>query len=365
MPLRLSLSPDELNCFQHDYAAARAKLKILAEQQPWTDHTETFPLATTKHNESAELATELFWVGPATAENIVVLISATHGIEGYAGAAIQADFLIRQQRQNLLPDNTAVIIIFALNPYGFSCSRRCDENGIDLNRNFIDFSASLPINKNYRLLQNIIFTHDAAQRSQQFNQLRQQWGQSAFEVAISGGQYHDPSGPFYGGTKASHGRQVIEHIIERYQLKQKHLAVIDIHTGLGAYAHGEVINDHPLNSRGYATARQWYGASVTAPAAGDSCSVLKQGLLDYAWHPLMQKRGCFVTLEFGTYSTDNLFAVVIDNHLSWRSAKREAIEKSTEAMKAHFSPSDINWQELVLVKARQTIQQAFDGLNYV
>src|SRR5690606_39367139 len=42
-----------------------------------------------------------------------------------------------------LPEDTAVLLIHAINPYGFSHIRRVNEDNIDLNRNFRDFETEI------------------------------------------------------------------------------------------------------------------------------------------------------------------------------------------------------------------------------
>ncbi|MCW8955737.1 MAG: M14 family metallopeptidase [Gammaproteobacteria bacterium] len=363
MILPVALSINALEVFPLDYISAKDRLRTLSQACPQVEDTLEFTLDGISGDDNQRLSTEMIWLGSRSAEKVLVLISATHGVEGYVGAAVQTDLMLRIEQGYQLPKNTAVLMVFALNPYGFAHNRRCDEMGIDLNRNFIDFDQPLPVNEGYLQLQQALYCSNAEQRQQMLENYRHQWGQTAYEIALSGGQYIDPQGPFYGGLKAAHGRNVIEQIIESYQLAQRHLAVIDIHSGLGLYAHGELINDHPLDSSGYHLARKWYGASVTSPAAGDSSSVKKLGLLDYRWHSLMERRGCFVTLEFGSYSTEALFNVILQDHRCWKSGGQQAISRSAEAMREHFCPQDVYWRELVLVKSRQVIQQAVDGLN--
>ena len=99
--------------------------------------------------------------------------------------------------------------------------------------------------------------------------------------------------------------------MSRYRLAKRRLAVIDVHTGLGPYGYGEVICDHPPGGAGARTAQRWYGPACTLPAEGTSSSVPKLGLLDYAWHAIMDDHSGFVTLEFGTLGTDNLFDVLL------------------------------------------------------
>jgi hypothetical protein len=364
MTIPVTLSTRDLAVFPADYSHARKGLRLLAKRSSLLRDTLAFPVEDAAGEDDEPLSTEIIWLGPRSAQNLVVLISATHGVEGFVGAAVQSDLMLRLEQNYRLPGNTAVLIIFALNAYGFSRCRRCDEAGIDLNRNFIDFDSPPPANDGYERLQEAIYCEDGAQRHRLFEAFRQQWGQTAYEIAISGGQYTDPYGPFYGGRAPAHGRKVVEQLIAHYQLDRFRLAVVDIHSGLGPYAHGELINDHPIGSNGFRVANQWYGASAASPAAGDSSSVSKLGLLDYRWHELMAQHGCYVTLEFGSYRTQDLFDVVLQDHRSWKSGNSRAISASAAAMKAHFCPADVYWRELVLVKSRQVIQQAIEGLNH-
>ncbi len=362
MTIPVTLSARDLSVFPVDYNHARDAFRLLAQRSPQTRDALAFPVDSATGADGEALTTETVWLGPRSAQDVVVLISATHGVEGFVGAAVQNDLMLRLEQRYRLPDDTAVLIIFALNPYGFSRCRRCDESGIDLNRNYVDFDAPLPANDGYDQLQEAIYCNDSARRHAMFEAFRQQYGQTAYEIAISGGQYTDPHGPFYGGRAPAHGRKVTERIIEHYQLACARLAVIDIHSGLGPYAYGEIINDHPLDSTGFCVANRWYGASAASPATGDSSSVSKLGLLDYRWHQLMAQHGCYVTLEFGSYRTQDLFDVVLQDHRAWKSGDPAAISSSAAAMKAHFCPDDAYWRELALVKARQVIQQAVDGL---
>ncbi len=340
-------------CFPETYETCRCRFLEAAGKTAPPTRVFSCPL-------NDRLATETLWIGPDSARNVLVLISGTHGVEGRVGAAIQLDLL---NRLPSLPENTALLLIFALNPHGFEHNRRCDGDGIDLNRNFIDFSRPLPANPGYEEIAEAVYLPEA-ERAESFARFRAKHGERAFEIAVSGGQYSDPSGPFFGGSAPGHGNRAAEQIIAHYSLPGRRLAVVDIHSGLGPYGHGELICDHEPGTAGFRQAMQWYGAAVTAPAEGTSSSVRKEGLLDYRWHRLMKTEGCFVTLEFGTYSIDRLFNTVLNDHAAWKNGDSDATQKSAAAMREHFCPEDANWRELILIKGRQVIQQAFNGLNH-
>lgn len=364
MSYHLPLAAIDTAVFPDHYAAAR---------QRWLEHTVKLPCHTQRRSyrcagsgpEGEELFTDAVWIGSENASRVLVLIGGTHGIEGFAGSAIQIDQLgLIAAGHVVIPDNTAVLMIHALTPWGYAWQRRCDADGVDLNRNAIDFSRPLPENKDYDLLKDVFYLENAAQRKIALAEFEQQHGRIALEKAVSAGQYSDPSGPFYGGKAPAHGWLVCEDLMRQYTLQERDLAVIDLHTGLGSYGYGEVICDHQPNSIGARTAGHWYGDSVALPLLGTSSSVPKTGLLDYAWHAIMNKRSCYITLEFGTFSTDQLFEILLRDHQLWAQSDNEPARlEHSKIMRRHFCPNDQAWQEMVLFRARQVIAQGLQGVS--
>lgn len=340
----------------------------------WEMHLRSCALATAVNEyavtgrspEGTRLATHTAWLGTPTASRALVLIGGTHGIEGYAGTAVMCDLLARLPRR--LPNELAILCIHALNPWGYAWHRRCDAEGIDLNRNFIDFDLPLPDNPGYRELRSALFDDDPLRRQQALDEYRRSHGQAAYEIAVSGGQYTDPLGPFYGGTHPAQGRHTVEAVMAKHRLAERRLAVIDVHTGLGPYGYGEIICDHLPDSAGARTAHAWYGDECTLPALGTSSSVSKFGLLDYAWHSIMGANSCFITLEYGTLATANLFDVLLQDHRFRARHGSEPIMHPAyltliATLRAHFCPDDPQWRRKVLLRARQVIDWALQGLQ--
>ena len=134
--------------FSATYPEAREKFREAAKAAGGTMDCYTHP----ERGPGAEdLTTDTAWFGARSAQSVLVMISATHGVEGFCGSGAQVDWLRRGEAANL-PANTAVLMIHAINPYGFAWLRRVTHENIDLNRNWVDFSGPLPANPGYDIL---------------------------------------------------------------------------------------------------------------------------------------------------------------------------------------------------------------------
>ena len=347
--------PVDIRLFADDYAGARERFHAACESLPGLT-LRSIPCPASGPDGQA-LHTDVAWLGDPAAGNVLLVISGTHGVEGFAGSAVQSAFL---QAPPPLPENTAILMVHLLNPWGAAWLRRCDHEGIDLNRNLVDFTAPLPQNGGYAELRDALLAGPEECRVA-LAAYAQKHGQSALEFAVSGGQYGDPAGPFYGGPQPSHARRLLERLIAQHRLAGRRLAVIDVHTGLGPFGHGELICDHEPDSAGTAAARRWYGDGVALPLAGTSFSVPKLGLIDFAFHPLMRVDGCFITLEFGSYATQELLAVIVGDHRRWMAGNRSV--SGGAPMRRHFCPDDRSWREMVLWRGQQVLRQALAGLG--
>ncbi|TAN67149.1 MAG: DUF2817 domain-containing protein [Methylobacter sp.] len=360
----LPLAAIDTAVFPGSYAAARQRWLVQLNKLSYPAQCLPYPCPGTGPD-GEQLITDTAWIGPEDASRVLVLLGGTHGIEGFTGSAVQIDLLgLIAEAHVIIPVDTAVLMIHALTPWGYAWRRRCDADGVDLNRNIVDFSKPLPENKDYELLKNTLYLPNAAQRKIALAEFEQRHGRVALEKAVSAGQYNDPSGSFYGGKAPTHGRLVCEDLMRRYALQQRDLAVVDLHTGLGSYGYGELICDHQPDSAGTRAAQNLYGESVTLPFLGTSSSVPKTGLLDYAWHAIMNERSCYITLEFGTFSTDQLFEILLRDHQLWaQTDNQQARREHSKVMYRHFCPDDRAWREMVLFRARQVIAQGLQGVS--
>ena len=224
----------DLGVFSSSYAEARDKFLAAAnaagaEVQHWP-HPLIGP-------SGEALACDSAWLGPRSATRVLVVISATHGVEGFAGSGPQTALLQRFSAQALPPD-TALLLMHAVNPHGFAWQRRVTEENVDLNRNWIDFSAPLPPNLGYAELHSAycpptLEDGALAAAEARISAYRQAHGEHAERVARSTGQYTHAHGIFFGGTGPTWARRTSEAILAQYLPQARTVAIVDLHTGLG------------------------------------------------------------------------------------------------------------------------------------
>ena len=109
----------DLTCFSESYTEAREKFVESARAR---SDTETTSLLVHVDAQGVEYTIDVAVVRGRRA-GIVVVTSGVHGVEGYAGSAIQTQ-LLRQLKET--PDNPTVVLIHAVNPFGMAHFRRCE-----------------------------------------------------------------------------------------------------------------------------------------------------------------------------------------------------------------------------------------------
>src|SRR4029434_6911072 len=134
--------------FSQSYAEARDRFLAAAPARELA--VESHVLEGHAGVDGETLAMDVALAGDPSAPGLLILWSATPGIEGYCGSGCQVAYLHDDAFARMIGETrTAVLFVHALNPYGFSHGRRVNEDNADLNRNFRDFSVPPPPNAAY------------------------------------------------------------------------------------------------------------------------------------------------------------------------------------------------------------------------
>ena len=290
--------------FSESYSEARtrfveAALRTGAPIESFENPSGTGPTGET-------LTTDVALFGPADATKLLVLVSGTHGVEGFAGSGAQIT-MMESLRFSALPARTAVLLIHAVNPYGFAWLRRVNEDNVDLNRNSIDFDALPASQVDFDALATSLVPNDWADLAPAEGVIRafiEERGFRRYQEVVAGGQYTHPTGLFYGGAGPVWSTRTFRDVVRRYGEGKQRIAVIDFHTGLGPCGYGEPIYTGHSDEEAQ-RARDWYGPDVTAIYAGNSSSVIVQGPMINAVPSLFDDAATkpevtTLALEFGT-----------------------------------------------------------------
>lgn len=354
----------DLGVFSGSYAEAREK--FLAGAAACGARVRHWPHEL-KGPAGEALATDAAWLGPEDAERALVIVSATHGVEGFAGSGPQVDFL---RAPPALPPRTGVLLVHAVNPHGFAWQRRVTEENVDLNRNWVDFSRPLPQNPGYAELHEhfcppSLDPKRLAAAEAAIQAFRDRHGKEAERVARSSGQYTHPNGIFYGGSGPTWARRTSEQITAAHLARAKTVAIVDMHTGLGPFGYGEPICSHAPGGERARRARKWWGESVTEPLLGTSSSQAKYGMSEVGYErELAHADIAFVALEFGTYPQSRGQPALRADHWLWQHGDPRGPEAKPirDELRDHFYPPFDDWKEMVLHRSRQVYRQALAGL---
>ena len=175
--------------------------------------------------------------------NLIVLTTGVHGIEGYIGS-VMLDVFWNEVYPGLNKDNTGVLVVANVNPYGMKYHRRYNENNVDLNRNFIlDWNTfDMSVNKDYpkvdtflgpqKEMGNILW-HEAGFYGSLVKEVIQD-GADVISNALLGGQYEYAEGVYYGGAGDEVSTTYLKNVFKQtLESEYDNIVHIDIHSGYG------------------------------------------------------------------------------------------------------------------------------------
>jgi hypothetical protein len=352
--------------FAKDYQEARGK--FLSAAGTTFAKIENY-LNPVDQKQAKELYTDVALIGSPDADKFIVLISATHGVEGFAGSAIQVG-LLRDGIDKQLRVDTAILMIHAINPYGMSHIRRTNEDNVDLNRNFYDFSIPLPSNPGYAELADAITPKTRSSWSEFQCWSRLLWygltnGFGALVSAISSGQFSHPEGLFYGGKEETWSNKTLKLVLRKWVANAKTVVVIDFHTGLGPKGVAEIIMNDPRDSTNFKRATKIWGEQVRSTVAGDSVSAhlhssLKLGIKSV----LPDVEITAVSMEFGTAPTIKTFRALRAENWSYHYGIRNssASDSIKQKLIEVFYPDHEAWKKMVLNRGNNALDQVLKWL---
>lgn len=328
-----------------DYPTARAAFLAAATAAGARQSSHPHPLPGPA---GEALSVDIAELGLADAAHVVLVVSATHGVEGYCGSALQTEWLTNHLADR--PDEVRVVHLHALNPFGMAWHRRVNEDNVDLNRNFPDWSQPVPANPGYEELADVLVPTDWSEAEQQRTTeallaYAAEHGFPQLQTVITGGQYTVPTGVFYGGTGPVWSHGFLREFCATSLRPAQRVTIIDLHTGLGPWGHGELIASASPGEPLFDRAKDLWGdvvsmmtgESVSAVLAGDWLAVADQ----LAPHADVTP----ITIEYGTVDSITALQSLRADAWLWahgdpRGAQAAAIRAQ---VRAAFADDDPSW----------------------
>lgn len=365
--------------FIDDYATARADFlkrgDVLASAFA---RVERFAIPVSSRDGTSGLFVDGLYI-PAQGgqkRRLIVVSSGVHGVEGPTGSAVQRLFmqeaLTAQQLAGPLAD-TGVLLLHAVNPWGFAKYRRVTENNVDLNRNAsADAALYRTVNAGYPLVDPLVNPDQPADVSaveHRFFHLRvvsmiAQHGMRALRQAVLQGQYQVPKGIYFGGQAlepqlAALGPQIAP-ILNAYPLSLS----LDLHTGYGARGTLHLFFDPPKNPRARQGLEMAFAGQRIDWASGDDFYTLTGDFV--GWLSQLRSGGTHLpaAFEYGTMNSQETLGSIKSMHVTvlenqgkqhgYASAEDEArIKRDYREM---FYPSSPDWRAKVIGDSRAMFQ---------
>jgi hypothetical protein len=317
------------------------------------------------------LCADVTRIGPSQCEHVLFVTSATHGIEGYCGSGIQVG-LLAEAKDMLREQRVAMVLIHALNPYGFAWGRRVNEDNVDLNRNFVDHAGgNFPENDLFEVVADAMIpaqldeAHMAACEAR-IEAARVEHGVVEIRKAMGKGQYRHPTNMAFGGTHATWSNRTLHDICRAHLEGARTGTLIDLHSGLGPYGYGELMTPSLPGEAVFDLFHSWYGDQVHSTLAGSSDYSGSKGSILAGFRPAPEGvRWAAVGLEFGTLERDAVTSAVRADH--WLHVHGELDGEQGRAIKrdirAAFYVEEDAWKTAVSSRGIEAVATAVKHLT--
>jgi hypothetical protein len=355
--------------FSDTYNEARSKFLDLASARGAQVHSFVHP--DQKGIEGEDLAMDIAVFGNPAVEKTLLLVSGTHGQEGYTGSAIQIAYL----RDLEIPEGVNVVALHALNPWGFSHLSRSDENNVDNNRNFRDFSNLPPLSEINVEVQNMLCPNDWVDETIDWtntkDRLIAKYGGQAFATAVTGGQTDVPTGLNFCGRAPSWSNRTVQKALPGILAHTRKLVFLEWHTGLGGF--GELCHlclEGP-ESPAFQRVFKWLGeaASHDMDSLYDDLGGATPAYVGpfSMWLPeaAPNAKCAGLVIEVGTYDINTVAASVrMDRWLKFGEGRSKLTrDEMRRAMMEGLYPTSPEWRAKALLNGCKAQAKLMDGLQ--
>jgi hypothetical protein len=358
---------DPLHAFHDYYDSAQA---AFIHRIGGADGFQSVPIGAAGPD-GGELAMLAVWFGSPDAERLLILSSGLHGVEGFFGSAVQVH-AIRDvlDHGKAVPEGVRVLLLHALNPFGFAWVRRFDEHNVDPNRNFLlpgEGYCGAP--EGYRQLDPLLNPRRPPSRWDPFP-LRAAWtllrhGRAAVKQAVAGGQYEHPKGLFYGGDGPSTSHRMLDEHLPRWVGDAETVLHLDFHTGLGKWGEHALLLSVPLPPPQLEGLERTFSPSRIEVNDPHGTAYRTRGDIGtWCRHRFPEKIYLPLCAEFGTYSPVRVVAALRAENQAhhWLGGEVRPDHWTKRRLKEVFCPASPTWRRKVIEDATGLVRSALAAL---
>jgi hypothetical protein len=347
----------KIDHFSPDFATARQQFRAAVAAAG--GYLQCLPLDVTDLD-GQPLGIDIAWFGHRQPKRALLHFCGIHGVEGFAGSAVQLALL-----ENLpsLPADGALILVHVLNPYGMAHLRRSNGNNVDLNRNFFFGTTGWNgIPDGYAALSSFLTPPRPPSRFNFFH-LRLflaevSLGTGAIRQAVAGGQYQFPKGIFYGGSALEPEPRRYSEWLASHLGGVQELLVIDVHTGLGNYGQQALFLRSPTIDAGELSDALGLPLATRAVAA-DVMGYEHEGGHSSVYRQILpETRQVCLTQEFGTYDGRRLLRALRAENQHHHFGDGSLDHWSKRKLKLMFCPDDHRWRRQVVAQGCDLVHRA-------
>jgi predicted deacylase len=354
-----------IDFYSPDYFAAKRRFVAACDRLGFERHS--LPIDAPSPN-GEPLTIDVALAGPPDPTRALVVSSGVHGVEGFFGSAVQLAFLEGLSPDWQPPAGAALIVMHALNPFGFAWQRRFNEDNVDLNRNFLltdqQYAGAPPLCGLFRDALMKLSTPPRFGAAVRMARLALRHGVRSFWETLPVGQYEFPDWLFFGGSARSQTAKHLNRYLPNLFDRCEEVVHLDFHTGLGRWADCKLLLSEYDTADNTAWWRAHFGAAQVV-AANDSAGryQIRGGFGTWLKAQFPKCRYRFATAEFGTYSPMRVIGALA-NELHWHAKLGTQFpdHRARRRLTETFAPRSRRWRTRSLETGHALVQRAATAL---
>lgn len=328
---------------------------------PEVKHT-SFPISG-----SNDLTIDLIASDSIIRDNLFILSTGLHGIEGYIGS-IMLQIFVNEFLPRIDPSRTGILLIHCINPSGMERHYRMNCSNVDLNRNFItDFSQMKDVNLDYPKMSGFFNSKYPLQFevvTKLFFLFRTiKWlivaGPKRVRNAALMGQYYDPQGMYFGGQELQPETKFMMSIIKDWIPRYKKTLHLDMHSGYGPRSQMTLVQS-PKEAMTSKEAQSRFNIPLVAAGNSDEFYKMNGEMSDYIYQiaRAFDKNVYSAAFEFGTYGdgiiqeAKSLLTTIAGNQwvkIDDPTKKPKWVEHDYQEL---YFPSEVSWVNKAIENGR-------------